>query len=112
VNLYNQYEGNFKRIRNRKTPFEIARGFYDEDEIKISLPEGFAIESMPKAFEISGKFGSYKTELVQKGNNELLYKRQIFIKKGLYSNQEYEEYRTFADQIARNDNSKIVLLKN
>lgn len=112
VNLYNQYEGNFKRVRNRKTPFEIARGFYDEDEVVIRLPEGFAIESMPKNFEIAGKFGTYKTELVQTENKNLLYKRQLLIKKGSYSNQEYEEYRTFADQIARNDNAKIVLLKN
>jgi len=112
VNLYNQYDGNFKRVRNRKTPFEITRGFYDEDEIAISLPEGFAIESMPKAFEISGKFGTYKTELVQNENNQLLYKRKLFIKKGSYSKQEYEEYRSFADQVARNDNAKIVLLKN
>ncbi|GEP51685.1 hypothetical protein FNO01nite_23570 [Flavobacterium noncentrifugens] len=112
VNLYNQYSANLKRIRNRKTPFEILRGFYDEDEIAIALPDGFAIESIPKNFELSGKFGEYKTELVQTDAHHLVYKRKLWMKKGSFPSDDYETYRNFIDQVARNDNAKIVLLKN
>lgn len=112
VNAYNQYTGSVKRIRNRKTPFEIQRGYYDTDEISISLPTGFAIESLPQNFESNTKFGEYKTEIIKKDNNNLIYKRSIFVKKGLYKNTEYDEYRLFMEQISRNDNAKIILTKN
>lgn len=112
VNGYNQTSGAVKRIRNRKNPFEIQRGYYDNDEIAIALPSGFSIESMPNNFELNSKFGEYKTEIIKKDNNNLIYKRSIFIKKGLYKNTEYDEYRLFMEQISRNDNAKIILIKN
>ena len=84
--LINQYTGNIKRIRNRKTPFEIQRGYYDTDEIAVDLPAGFTIESLPQNFELNTKFGEYKTEIIKKDNNNLIYKRSIFVKKGLYKN--------------------------
>jgi len=112
VNAFSQNSGNLKRIRNRKTPFEIQRGYYDTDEISISLASGFLIESMPQNFELKTKFGEYKTEIIKKDNNNLIYKRSIFIKKGLYKNTEYDEYRLFIEQISRNDNAKIILTKN
>ena len=111
VNAYNQYTGNVKRIRNRKTPFEIQRGYYDSDEISINLPAGFAIESIPQNFELNTKFGEYKTEILKKDNNNIVYKRSLFVKKGLYKNTEYDEYRLFMEQISRNDNTKIILTK-
>jgi hypothetical protein len=111
VNTYNQYTGSVKRIRNRKNPFEIQRGYYDEDEIAIALPSGFSIESMPNNFELNTKYGEYKTEIVKKDNSNLIYKRTIYIKKGLYKNTEYDEYRNFMEQISKNDNAKIILTK-
>lgn len=112
VNAYNQHAGIVKRIRNRKTPFEIQRGYVDADEIAIVLPSGFSTDFLPANFELESKFGEYKTEIVKKDATSLVYKRSILIKKGLYSNQEYDEYRLFMEQISRNDNAKIILTKN
>lgn len=112
VNAFNQSSGIIKRIRNRKNPFEIQRGYYDNDEIEVALPTGFSIESMPVTLELNTKFGEYKTEIIKKDNNNLIYKRSIFIKRGLYKNTEYEEYRLFMEQISKNDNAKIILTKN
>jgi len=111
VNAFNQYTGSIKRVRNRKTPFEIQRGYYDTDEISVGLPAGFSIESTPQNFELNTKFGEYKTEIIKKDNTNLIYKRSIFIKKGLYKNTEYDEYRLFMEQISKNDNAKIILTK-
>jgi len=111
VNAYSQYTGNVKRIRNRKTPFEIQRGTNDADEIAISFPPGFTIESTPQNFELNGKFGEYKTEIIKKDNNNLVYKRILFVKKGLYGKNEYDEFRLFMEQVSRNDNAKIILTK-
>ena len=112
VDAFNQNSEVVKRIRNRKNPFEIQRGYIDNDEIAIALPTGFSIESIPNNFELNTKFGEYKTEIIKKDNNNLIYKRSIFIKKGLYKNTEYDDYRLFMEQISRNDNAKIILTKN
>lgn len=112
IDAFNQNEGNVKRIRNRKNPFQIQRGYLDTDEIEISLPTGFSVEFLPSDFELKGKFGEYKTEIIKKENNKLTYKRSMFLNKGKYSNKEYDEYRLFMEQIARNDNAKIILTKN
>lgn len=112
VNGFNQNSEVVKRIRNRKNPFEIPRGYYDTDEIEIALPSGFTIESIPNNFELNSKFGEYKTEIIKKDNANLIYKRSVFIKKGLYKNTEYDEYRLYMEQISKNDNAKIILTKN
>lgn len=111
VDAFNQYSGNIKRIRNRKTPFEIQRGWYDTDEISVALPENFDVESLPNTFELNSKFGEYKTEIVKAEPTKLVYKRSLWLKKGRYPNTDYEDYRLFMEQIARNDNAKIVLTK-
>jgi transglutaminase-like putative cysteine protease len=111
INGYNQITGNIKRIRNRKNPFEIQRGYADSDAIAITLPAGFSIEFLPNSFELKSKFGEYKTEIIKKDANKLIYKRTIFLKKGSYSNKEYDEYRLFIEQISRNDNAKTILTK-
>ncbi|MBF2707964.1 DUF3857 domain-containing protein [Flavobacterium soyangense] len=111
VNAFSQYTGSIKRIRNRKTPFEIQRGTNDSDEIAISLPAGFAIEFLPQNFELNSKFGECKTEITKKDDNNLVYKRTLFIKKGLYEKNEYDKFRLFMEQVSRNDNAKIILTK-
>lgn len=112
INAYNQYTGSIKRIRNRKNPFEIQRGFADSDEITVALPTEFAIEFLPSNFELKSKFGEYKTEFIKKEDHTIIYKRSLFIKKGFYSNTEYDEYRLFIEKVSRNDNAKIILTKN
>jgi Domain of Unknown Function with PDB structure (DUF3857)/Domain of Unknown Function with PDB structure (DUF3858) len=111
INAFNVSDGNVKRIRNRKTPFEIQRGFCDTDEIEINMPTALKIEFIPSNFDLSSKFGDYKTEIIKKDNTNLVYKRTFFLKKGLYTSKEYEEYRLFMEQIAKNDNTKIILNK-
>ena len=48
LDAFNQYTGNVNRIRNRKNPFQIQRGYLDADEIEINLPAGFSIEFLPQ----------------------------------------------------------------
>lgn len=111
VNAFNPEFTTLRRMRNRKNPFEVPRGYFNKDEIEIALPAGFAIESLPNKNELSSKFGVYKIEIIKKDALNLIYKRSFLLKKGLYTNTEYEEFRQFMEQISRYDNSKIVLAK-
>ena len=111
INVFNQNASIPQRYRNRKNPFEISRGYYDEDEIEVTIPEGFKLEVKPENLELKDKFGTYKMELAVLSPNKLLYKRSFLANKGYYEKEEYENYRKFREQIAKADNSKIVLTK-
>lgn len=111
VNLYNKNTTAIKRMRNRKNAFEISRGYYDNDEIEIELPEVYTIEFLPQNIEIKSKFGDYKTEIIKKDDHKIIYKRSMLLKKGLYTNTDYEDYRLYMDKLTRNDNAKIILIK-
>ena len=111
VNAFNQYSGNLKKSRNRRHPFEIERGFIDNDEIALTLPAGFTIEAMPDNIELSNKFGIYKVEIIKKDGLNLVYKRQLLLKKGIYPKEDFEEFRLFIEKVRKNDNSKILVTK-
>ncbi|WP_299519685.1 DUF3857 domain-containing protein, partial [uncultured Flavobacterium sp.] len=110
LNAFNQYSAIPKRYRIRNSPFEIARGFYDFDDIAIDLPENYSVESIPESVEFQEKFGHYKTE-IQLNEKKIVYKRSLTINKGFYAKSEYEEYRKFIEKIAKNDNAKLVLIQ-
>lgn len=109
INLFNKNENIPDKYRNRKNDFEIKRGYYDEDEIEIKLPDNYEIEFLPERVELDTKFGNYKINVQKLENGKLIYSRMLTIKSGNYSKEQYEQYRKFREQIAKNDNLKIVL---
>ncbi len=112
INVFNQSSDIPQRYRNRKNPVEIFRGYYDEDEVEINLPVGFVLEAKPDNFIIDDKFGTYKMELIVVNPSKLIYKRSFLLKRGSYDKTEYDNYRKFKEQVAKIDNSKIVITKS
>jgi hypothetical protein len=111
LNAFNQSNNTPKHYRSRENPFQVNRGYYDEDEIAIDLPEGFEIEALPADFELNTKYGDYQMHIEKKSATSLLYKRTLLIKNGFYPNTEYEAYRQFREQVAKSDNAKVVLTR-
>lgn len=111
VNAFNRYSSVPQRYRNRTNPFEIQRGFYDEDEIIINLPTGYTVDGTPESSNITNKFGEYKTNIESISEFKMKYKRTLLIKKGNFEKNEYEEFRKFLEQVVKLDNSKILLTK-
>lgn len=112
VNAFNQYLNSVKRIRNRKNPFEIQRGFLDSDLIAIVVPDGFSIEYLPANYELKSKFGEYSIAFTLNKDKSISYKRSFFVKKGMYTSADYDEYRLFIEQVSKNDNAKMILTQN
>lgn len=112
LNAFNQYSLIPQRYRTRNNQLEISRGFYDEDEFEITIPENYIIDAKPENYLIKDKFGEYKTEIIILNAQKIIYKRSLLINKGLYDKNDYEKYRTFREQIAKADNSKLVITKN
>jgi uncharacterized protein DUF3857/transglutaminase superfamily protein len=101
-----------KRYRSRKLPFKIQRGFYDEDNYTIKLPEGYAIEAIPESKKIDSEFGTYTLSVFKQEDGSLKYQRTFFLKSGEYPKEKYAAYRTFRKTVAKHENSQVVLLKS
>jgi len=112
-NAFNKNGAVPHRYRNRKLPFEIERGFLDEDQFVIQLPEGYLIEAIPKASEILNDFGAYTMSVTyRKEDHTLTYNRRLLIKEGTYQKDEYESYRAFRKEVAGLDNAQVVIVKS
>lgn len=109
INALNRVTYVPQRYRNRNNSFEIERGYLDEDEIEINLPMGYVIEAKPNDIQIHNKFGIYTMELKIISPTKLLYKRSYLLNKGYYQKDEYENFRSFSEQVSKADNAKIIL---
>lgn len=58
------------------------------------------------------KFGEYKKGYTRITPDKILCKRSLLINEGVYANSYYMNYRQFREKTARNDNAKVVLVKN
>ncbi|NLP58847.1 DUF3857 domain-containing protein [Lutibacter sp. B1] len=112
VNAFSQGVYVPKRIRNRKLPIQISRGYIDLDEVEIKLPKSYSIEFLPETTEITSKFGTYSIHISKIKENTYLYKRKLKINEGTYPKEDYDVYRDFRKNIRKHDNLKIVLKKN
>ena len=112
LNAFDQNSYVPKKHKNREFPFEILRGYTDECQIEISIPEGYFFEAKPNNSELKTEFGEYKIEFITINPKTIICKRRLLIKKGLYENNKYESYRKFREAIAKLDNSKTVISKS
>lgn len=108
ANAFNKNKYVPGRYRNRKLPFEIQRGFYDEDQTLIKIPQGYGIESIPETMTLESTFGTYFLEIKEE-NGQIVLERKLLVKAGEYSATEYGAFRDFLKNISKYDNSKVVL---
>lgn len=111
LNAFNRITSIPERYRNRKLPFEISRGYFDEDKFLLTIPDSFKVEAVPENITIEKKFGTYSFSIERISENQLKYHRRIILKKGSYNKEDYKKFRAFKKSIVKHDNSKIVLLK-
>ena len=112
ANAFNNSSYVPKRYRNRKLPFEIQRGFLDEDEFIIQLPSDYKIEAIPSERKIETAFGAYQVSFEKDATaNAIVYKRSLYVKKGRYNKEQYAAYRDFRKETAKIDGAQVVLVK-
>ncbi|MDH3322643.1 MAG: DUF3857 domain-containing protein [Flavobacteriaceae bacterium] len=112
LNAFNVNQNVPKRYRNRKLALEIQYGFLDIDEVIINLPQNYQIDAMATDKDVVSEFGTYAIKIEKINEHQLKYHRELLVKQGLYTVEDYEKYRAFRKKINQLDNSKIVLIKN
>ncbi len=100
-----------KRIRNRKNQLVIKRGYFDEDQFDINLPESITVEELLPKIELKTDFGEYTLTMEKISDNQIRYKRKLLIFPGTFPKERYPDFRDFKKKIARSDNAKIVFIK-
>lgn len=100
-----------KKYKNRELPFEIKRGYTYQDEIEITLPEGFLVESVFEGTNLETPFGNYQISISKKEDNSYFYKRSLVLHSGKWTKEVYNNYIQFLKEVSKKDTSKIVLLK-
>ena len=110
IDMFNKNKFVPERYRNRRLPLKIQRGYFDEDNSVVIIPEGYEVEALPENIMISNEFGEYKIEF-KTDDNKVIYNRRLLIRHGNYPKTKYGSYRNFRKKISKNDSSKIILKK-
>ncbi|GHS96503.1 hypothetical protein FACS189421_01660 [Bacteroidia bacterium] len=79
---------------------------YQKDTITVRIPEGYKVETKPKATEIESEYGSFKSEIVEE-EDKIVYMQTLEIKRGRYPATAFEEMKKFYNRIETLQNGKI-----
>ncbi|HEX4603100.1 MAG TPA: DUF3857 domain-containing protein [Candidatus Angelobacter sp.] len=79
-----------------------------EEEIRIALPEGAEVTSLPHDQNISGSFGSVRLHY-RKSAGEIVVQSHVQFEKARVSAQDYPAFRQFCAQVERSFRSEITL---
>jgi hypothetical protein len=92
-------------------PLQINRGYKDVDSLTFKLPSNYTLNYVPDNREINSKFGTYKISFKIVDATTFTYHKEIEIKEGIYTKEDYKAYRAFRKKIAKTENLRIVLTK-
>lgn len=101
---------NMSGINQRTQPIYIHQGYLDSDSISIQLPENYRIEGLPQPFNTKSKFGNFRTSIEVK-DRKIIIRQQLYLRKGVYTPEEYPAFLLFHKQVADQYNGKIILKK-
>lgn len=110
LNQFNAITQVPRMVRKREFDVEIKRDQAENDTITYQLPEGYRVETLPPAVEITNDFGHYKC-FAEIKEGKLLMIRQMLLYKGVKAPERYNEFREFIEKMATADNAKCVLVK-
>ncbi len=96
---------------NRTEDIWFYSGYLDEDDITLTIPDGYSIEASPKDVVLEQPFATFSFTLKLKGNT-LHIKNRLLRKSGRYDKSLYPQLQEFYRTISKTYNQKIVLKKN
>ncbi len=92
----------------RKFPVYFTYPWVESDDLKIELPAGYQIESLPETRSVKLTFGNYEIKReIEKG--KLRVRRQFEIQGVLYPKEYYPAVREFFNVVKTGDEENVVL---
>lgn len=87
-----------------------ARGVTEEDELFITLPQGFALENPVPEIALNAPFGQY-TLSVKVEENVLHVRRRLVLTPAIHPKDQYGALVEFLQNVAKADKTKAVLVR-
>ncbi len=111
LNAINRYTSVPKRYKERNLDVYIDRGFVDEDEVVVTIPETYILQDSFENIHAESEFGTYDLTFERVDDNTIKYTRKFSMFDGTFSKEKYKDFRSFIRKIVRYDDQKIVLTK-
>ena len=93
----------------RVAPVKLESDFR-QDSIRIQIPQGFKVDEIPQAVKVSSAYGTLETSWKVE-NGEVVMNQTLEIRDKLAASSEYNDVRTFFDQLAGAESAPIVFVK-
>ncbi|WP_128331757.1 DUF3857 domain-containing protein [Apibacter sp. HY039] len=103
-------KSNYQKDSNRKLPLEISFGYKDEHSYSFTPPQGYTFTTVPGNILAVSEFGFYSLNFHLE-NEILKVTRKLYINKGRYNKDKFNEYVKFRNTILKNDQSKVNIIK-
>jgi len=103
------YAGYFLPAGDRQRPIEL-RAQSGRHTVRVSLPEGFAIDEMPSPVRLDGPYGTYQASWETAGGQVTL-EESLDIRAVTAPAEEYKPVREFFERIYSGQQSPVVLIK-
>lgn len=97
---------NSGRIRD----IRVLRDKIYEDEIVITIPEGYSVDALPEPVSVKNEFGELRFS-IEKSASAIIYKRYLKINKGRFPSSAFKDIHKFYSIAEKADNTKIVAKK-
>jgi hypothetical protein len=110
-NLFNKAGFRLSDLATRQYPIVFQANYFDVDTVKITIPNEYTIESLPKSVNLKSDFGDYSISFLFIGSKiEMI--RKYTRQKVEWPKEKYIEAQKYFDAIRRADNSRFVFVKN
>lgn len=112
LNMLNKRQAVMDNKKERKSKMRIRYSYFDSDTVSYHLPEGYAVESLPKPMELKSVFGSYKAQVISDEKFKTIqYIREFKVNDGIYPPEQYKDYVAFIKSVSTFDNVKVSLIQ-
>ena len=95
------------RHADRKYAVYFASPYEDADQVKIQLPPGVKLDSLPPDYELKNNFARYAIQRIAQGNT-LILQRQLTMNGFYFKVAEYPALRSFYDAVSAHDDEQVV----
>lgn len=99
------------KSNKRDTDIEMRTGLSESDSVRIIIPEGYQVESIPSSQILSTPYGELRTTVERLDNDAIVYKQYVNLYSGRYSKDEYQQIKEFFNKIVSASKGQIVLKK-
>ncbi len=88
-----------------------SRGFSEEDDLRVSVPEGFRLEGAFAPVEISTAFGQFEMSVRQEPGGGIVVHRKLTLNSSVQPKERFGAFAAFLKAVAKADKTKLVLVK-